>query len=103
MKKRYLALSFLLVVFAAFFMLAQGPDQELHFKRVVPSQLDPSRLSRNISSTTRWPRWFHAVDKVEVMGSGVSLAHQESAEPANFQKGSTLKLEKNRHARPQSL
>jgi hypothetical protein len=50
---------------------------DLSFTRIVPSNLEPSRLERNISAPSRWPQWFHTLDAVKgppfQVGSQVTL------------------------------
>lgn len=65
--KRPILVSFLVscvVIFLGLLFLARGPEQDLTFYRVVPSEIQVDRLERNILATTRWPQWFHALEKV---------------------------------------
>ncbi len=58
--------------------LSQGPDITLVLDRRFRSSLSPDRLSRNLSSTSRWPQWFHSL--AQVVG------------PSTLEKGSQLTL-----------
>ncbi len=86
--KKYFALSLLIALSIGLFCLSEGPDYDLHFKRIIPSPLQVDQLERNLSSTTRWPQWFHSLDKV----SRIELGSE-----GEFKKGSRLKLEIDAH------
>lgn len=66
-----------------FSLIACGPNQELHFTREVKSKLDPTRLDRNLSSTTRWPQWFYSLSEVQSPGAPLP----------KVEKGSILELQ----------
>ena len=60
---------FVLVLGSALLLLAaaaNGPDQELHFFREVPSKMSPDWLDRNVSAPSRWSQWFYSLAKAEV-------------------------------------
>lgn len=49
-----------------FYILANRPDMELHFQRVVPSDSNSERIMRFMSSVTRWPQWFYSLNQVRI-------------------------------------
>jgi hypothetical protein len=61
---------------------ANGPDRELKLSRVIPCDLDPAHLDRQIASLTRWPQWFHSLKEVKA----------DSSSPTSFKKGDILTL-----------
>lgn len=54
--------------------LARGPDQDLHMKRTIPSDLDPSRLDRNLSAVSRWPQWFFSLGTAKPITNEQTIA-----------------------------
>jgi hypothetical protein len=62
MKKR--VLSGFLGVTALLLFFSRGPDIDLHFYRVIPSAMEVTRIERNLGATSRWPQWFHSLQKV---------------------------------------
>lgn len=52
-----------------FIVFANGPDVELQFQKTIPSKLEASWIIRNMDAVTRWPQWFHSVDKVTLLNS----------------------------------
>ena len=73
-----------LFLFFYLFFCANSSNCELQFHRVIPTQLTPDRLERNIESISRWPQWFHSLKQAEMIhpsktqqiqpGSTISLA-----------------------------
>ena len=45
--------------------LANGPDFQLRLTREIASDLEASRIDRNLAATNRWPQWFNALQAVE--------------------------------------
>lgn len=70
-----------------FVICANGPDRDLTLTRIIPCDLTPSHLDRQMSSLTRWPQWFHALKEAKLDSPETSTTH-----PAPLKKGDILTL-----------
>jgi hypothetical protein len=61
-----LSILFILIsVLGGSIYFANTPDFELKLSREIHSELDASRIDRNLSATSRWPQWFNSLQSVE--------------------------------------
>ena len=58
-------LLFFLSLLGGSLYFANGPDFQLQLSRDIHSELEASRIDRNLSATNRWPQWFNALQRVE--------------------------------------